>query len=231
MSGDRTSDDGSDIFWPGYVDAVTNLVLNLLFLLTIMTVAVFMFAMELGKQHTSVNAPRGESVVEEVPPVSAQDARTEVAPMPEKEGESADVLKRQVAELQQEIKQLMAEKQQKERIVTATKPFATPEKGVERVRAEGGGLVVQFTNDAVALTPDEASKLRTELKVLSGSGKIHVDVTVPQGFSEAKRLGFYRAMAVRNLLIEMKVPANRIEVSVREGRARSDASLVHVSSR
>ena len=48
MSGDRTSDDGSDIFWPGYVDAVTNLVLNLLFLLTIMTVAVFMFAMELG---------------------------------------------------------------------------------------------------------------------------------------------------------------------------------------
>ena len=104
--------------------------------------------------------------------------------MPEKEGESADVLKRQVAELQQEIKQLMAEKQQKERIVTATKPFATPEKGVERVRAEGGGLVVQFTNDAVALTPDEASKLRTELKALSGSGKIHVDVTVPQGFSE-----------------------------------------------
>ena len=84
MSGDRTSDDGSDIFWPGYVDAVTNLVLNLLFLLTIMTVAVFMFAMELGKQHTSVNAPRGESVVEEVPHVSAQDARTEVDPMPEK---------------------------------------------------------------------------------------------------------------------------------------------------
>ena len=113
MSGDRTSDDGSDIFWPGYVDAVTNLVLNLLFLLTIMTVAVFMFAMELGKQHTSVNAPRGESVVEEVPPVSAQDAQAEVAPMPEKEGESADVLKRQVAELQQVIKQLMAEKQQK----------------------------------------------------------------------------------------------------------------------
>ena len=47
---ERHSDnDGSDIFWPGYVDAVTNLVLNLLFLLTIMTVAVFMFALELGR--------------------------------------------------------------------------------------------------------------------------------------------------------------------------------------
>ena len=45
----HSDNDGSDIFWPGYVDAVTNLVLNLLFLLTIMTVAVFMFALELGR--------------------------------------------------------------------------------------------------------------------------------------------------------------------------------------
>ena len=42
-------EDGSNIFWPGYVDATTNLVLNLLFLLTIMIVAVFMFALELGR--------------------------------------------------------------------------------------------------------------------------------------------------------------------------------------
>src|SRR5512146_829362 len=49
MSMRHTDSDGSDIFWPGYVDAVTNLVLNLLFLLTIMTVAVFMFALELGR--------------------------------------------------------------------------------------------------------------------------------------------------------------------------------------
>jgi hypothetical protein len=41
--------DGSDIFWPGYVDATTNLILNLLFLLTILIVAVFMFALEMGR--------------------------------------------------------------------------------------------------------------------------------------------------------------------------------------
>ena len=232
MAGDRTSDDGSEIFWPGYVDAVTNLVLNLLFLLTIMTVAVFMFAMELGKQHTSVNAPRGESTVTDAPQPSTQDARTEVLEMPEKEGENAEMLKKQVAQLQQEIRQLEAEKQQKERIVAATRPFATPEKALDRVQATGGGLVVQFTNDAVALTPAEADKLRAELKLLIvGGGKFHVEVTVPQGFSEARRLGFYRAMAVRNLMIEMKVPANRIEVAVREGKARSDASRVNVSAR
>ena len=41
--------DGSDIFWPGYVDATTNLILNFLFLLTLLMVAVFMFALELGR--------------------------------------------------------------------------------------------------------------------------------------------------------------------------------------
>lgn len=46
-----------------------------------------------------------------------------------------------------------------------------------------------------------------------------------------KRLGFYRAMAVRNLLIEMKLPADRIDVSVREGKANASASLVRVTAR
>jgi hypothetical protein len=41
-------------------------------------------------------------------------------------------------------------------------------------------------------------------------------------------MGFYRAMAVRNLLIEMKMPRDRIDVSVREGKNRANASIVRV---
>ena len=39
MSIETSQEDGADIFWPGYVDAIANLVLNLLFMLTIMIVA------------------------------------------------------------------------------------------------------------------------------------------------------------------------------------------------
>ena len=49
MSIETSQEDGADIFWPGYVDAIANLVLNLLFMLTIMIVAVFMFALELSR--------------------------------------------------------------------------------------------------------------------------------------------------------------------------------------
>ena len=33
-----SSDDASDTFWPGYVDAVTNLAINLLFVIAVMAI-------------------------------------------------------------------------------------------------------------------------------------------------------------------------------------------------
>jgi hypothetical protein len=38
-------------------------------------------------------------------------------------------------------------------------------------------------------------------------------------------------MAVRNELIQLKMPANRIDISVRDGSAGSDSSRVMVSPR
>jgi flagellar basal body-associated protein FliL len=58
--------DGADVFWPGYVDAVTNLVLNLLFMLTIMIVAVFMFALELSRHKDDNPVPAVKSPTVEV---------------------------------------------------------------------------------------------------------------------------------------------------------------------
>ena len=40
MSGSSNTEDGSDILWPGYVDAVTNLAINLLFVIAIMSIVV-----------------------------------------------------------------------------------------------------------------------------------------------------------------------------------------------
>ena len=40
MSAASDSDDVSDIFWPGYVDAISNLAINLLFVIAIMAIVV-----------------------------------------------------------------------------------------------------------------------------------------------------------------------------------------------
>jgi hypothetical protein len=213
MAHDRTNE-GADVFWPGYVDAVTNLVLNLLFLLTVMTVAVFMFAMELGRQHVSTNAPRSDVS-------SGQEIKRSAAE------EVAD-LNRQIEELKREVQLAKAESVQPLKVLPASQAMKNPDKSIERATPVTGGLIVRYTDEAVALTAAEADKLRISLGPIVSSGKARIEVVVPAGFSEAKRLGFYRAMSVRNLLIEMKMPPERIDVSVREGRSGADAALVRV---
>lgn len=223
MATRHSDEDGSNIFWPGYVDAVTNLVLNLLFLLTVMIVAVFMFALELGR--ASSGGPGKTTVIS-----SQQDAQVFSKAIPDPARENIE-LKREIERLNQQLAQRPPQKaspsRQKETVdVTAT--LSTPTSGFDKMVADDFEVIVRFKDEAVALTPAEHDRLRDSLQpiVAAGKGSIHVDV--PAGFSEAKRLGFYRAMAVRNLLLEMNLPKERITVAVREGKKESNASIVKV---
>ena len=221
----RHSDhDGSDIFWPGYVDAVTNLVLNLLFLLTIMTVAVFMFALELGR--ASQGGP------EDSPAVSTKEKVETVSK------EQADPVKENIA-LKLEIQRLnmmLAERSAQNasgnmgmiKTVDVTSTAPEPLSGVDKMIESDFEIVVRFTDDAVAFTPEEHVRLLESLQSIVKGGKAAIYVEVPAGFSEAKRMGYYRAMAVRNLLIEMKMPKENIDVSVLERQSNANAAVVRV---
>ena len=225
----ESNGDGSDVFWPGYVDAVTNLVLNLLFLLTIMTVAVFIFAMELGKnQKSDQTAP--------LPTENAQATAID-APVPDKL-EELDSLRKQIEVLKKEVKvandarNAQNDARNAQKVVSASVTVAKPTPSLELATPiSGGGIVVQYLDEAISLTAAETEKLRSALAPVVGSGGARVEVVVPKGFSEAKRLGFYRTMAIRNLLIEMKLPATQIEVTVKEGPSNSNASVVSVTPR
>lgn len=255
---DDHNSDGSENFWPGYVDAVTNLVLNLLFLLTIMTVAVFMFALELGRASlggagkTPVAAPKEEVVPAHKPsadPVKERAAvvaalQQQVRELSRETPANSETLKKRVDAINEALKQeiqllnlLQAQRAPLNlqpgthvRVVPATSTVPQPQKGLDKSLAADAEVIVRFTDDAVTLKPAEDRQLREALKSVVARGKAQLYVEVPSGFSESKRMGFYRAMAVRNILIEMKMPKERIEVSVREGESHANASLVRVSS-
>jgi len=225
----RHSDsDGSDIFWPGYVDAVTNLVLNLLFLLTIMTVAVFMFALELGR---ASKGGADKTLVASSKQGSAVSSKTATDPVKEN-----IALKREIQRLNMQLAQRVPQNVRSvqsgvlAKTVDVTSGVPKPLNGVDKTVASDLEVIVRFKDEAVAFTPAEHDRLLESLKPVVASGKTSIYVEVPAGFSEAKRMGFYRAMAVRNLLIEMKMPKDRIDVSVREGKSNANASIVKVRS-
>lgn len=232
---ERHSDnDGSDVFWPGYVDAVTNLVLNLLFLLTVMTVAVFMFALELGRS-TQGGSNKTKVVSTKI---EAQIAANET---PDSNKENI-ALKQEIQLLKMKLSQQSPQKMQSVKadglvktVDATSKALSNAPKPMNRfdktLISSDGDILVRFIDEAVAFKPVEHDRLREILKPVASKGKAIIFVEVPAGFSEAKRMGFYRAMAVRNLLIEMKMPKNSIDVSVKEGNTNANASLVRVKSR
>jgi hypothetical protein len=214
MSIEASSDDGADIFWPGYVDAVTNLVLNLLFMLTIMIVAVFMFALELSRHKDAASAA-------DVPPAAKSEA-----PMDPKQ---------QVIALQKEVDALKLQVLQKndtpkdQKVITAKTPLPVPDKVLRELTPVGGGVIVNFEKDAVLLSAPEAETLKAALGPMMASGAARVEILVPTGFSEAKRIAFYRVMAVRNQLIKAGMAPDKIDVQIRDGAASAENSRVMVS--
>ena len=49
MAAASESDDAADIFWPGYVDAVTNLAINLLFVIAVMAIVVISATLQISR--------------------------------------------------------------------------------------------------------------------------------------------------------------------------------------
>jgi hypothetical protein len=284
--------DGSDIFWPGYVDATTNLILNLLFLLTILMVAVFMFALELGRSSKVEPAnPPIASVQQdaevagmatndlsdaismattdlsdaisiatttslEAASVATDDSSKAVSMLTVDFSESVSMamtdfseavamavtdsvqemaaLKLEVQRLNALLSQQVSDKNQAGGLavtVDATSRLSKPKTGLDKTLSTDLEVLVRFKDEAVAFTPEEHDRLLESLKPIVESGKTSIYVEVPTGFSEAKRMGFYRAMSVRNLLIEMKLPQENIDVSVIEGKNNANASVVRVRSR
>lgn len=219
MSSRHDDSDGSNIFWPGYVDATTNLALNLLFLLTIMITAVFMFALEMGR----VGVIKAD-----------QPEKQEVGVVSKPPNQPVDEIIKLKLEIQR-LNKMLAQRDNPvvrpgglEKTVDVSHAEPKPLKGLDKEQARDFQIVVQFKDEAIEFKPQEREELLESLKPVIARGKSNLYVEVPAGFSEAKRMGFYRVMAVRNLLIEMNMTKENINVSVVEGEGEANASRVMI---
>jgi len=224
--------DGTSVFWPGYVDASTTLILNLLFLLIILIVAVFMFALELGRSSPVKSEKPPVQLKLENPPVPSTKQVPENLSKATKDPAQENIdLKLEIKRLKMMLAQRAVQEVQSvglTKSVEATSSVPHPQNGLYKTSGNGLEIIVRFKDEAIALTPAQHNQLLENLKPIAAKRKTSIYVEVPAGFSEAKRMGFYRALEVRNLLIEMKVPTENIDVAVVERKYDANASLVRV---
>lgn len=241
MAGSSESNDASDIFWPGYVDAISNLAINLLFVIAVMCIVILSFVLE--------ETTKGEPQPGDAPVVS-QSATDQVthesaAAMQQLQKENAK-LKQELQSLQQAVtaassnasasgspqRSNVVNNTPKTETVNARQEVMKDEKGQSSMNTVGAGLIVNFDPKVVTLSPEEGKDVITRLEAFGPIKTTRWQITVisPKGFSESTRLAYYRAVAVRNVLIQNGVAGEQINMRVVESaQAGADSARVTVN--
>jgi len=234
MSVSSNSDDASDIFWPGYVDAVTNLAINLLFVIAVMSIVVLAATLqiaELSKRKATLGPTPAETTPAGTPEFTLAELQDDLrVAQANLKSTQARLVESQRKIQQSEATQTPAATPSSSSSSASASPIARTETvavaapktpaSTEAVSLQdvSGGLVVNFAKDAITLTSAESSEIVTKLATFGNlrTNRWLITVISPKGFSEALRLSYYRANTVRNVLIENGVVGGAIDLKILE---------------
>jgi len=167
-------------YWPGFVDALSNVVLTLVFVLVIF---VFALVMASGKVEETVEQRLRKEIAEHVAN-SEKVASGETMVSEEGHGENG-------------ISQIKIE----------NKPAEKMKAGAVEIDQSISGVILKFPLSIVEMDEKSSGKLLEELeakkKSIGDNHKIKMfSIVGKEPYSAAHRFAYYRAISVRNLLIE-----------------------------
>ena len=233
-------------YWPGFVDALSNVVLTLVFVLVVFVFALVLSSDKLRKRAVELT----ESVKQEE--VARQDALSEKESLQKEQREvlaqlqlaqdkvheleaNATQLKRQLAaareQRQAEVRPENPASLIKERAeIQVVAPAPDMVKGEADLSRENGAIVLVFPRNVFQL--DDKAKAALD-KVLNGQGdklkgalSAVLSLTGAETYSEARRLAYFRGLVVRNYLIDKGLGDGRtIHVMIEPGKESLDGRV------
>lgn len=215
-------------FWPGFVDALSNVVLVMIFVVVVFVVTLFYYSQKLAEIRVNKMITKGmvqtESGSTRTRPddVDAPDAQsTDTARLKSENREKSDEidkLKREIAQLKAAAPPLQADAGSLRSAAGASNNNIQVrlEKAKEiapgmRIEGSDKAVTLLFEKEATELTPESIKLLDGGInewvsRAKSGQGKIVVTGVIGSSvFSDARRRAYYRTVAVRNYLIDAGV--------------------------
>jgi len=233
-------------YWPGFVDALSNVVLTLVFVLVVFVFALVFSSDKLRKRATHLAAAiqqqqevKGEieadkqKLVEENGDIRAQ-LQAALARLRELEAANQS-LKRDLSETEGEMKALERRLGESNLLTDRTEIKVIAEKvdgieGTAEIEGGTGAIVLVFPRNVFNL--DDKAKaaldavLREKKASLRGSLSSVLSIMGAETYSEGRRLAYFRGLAVRNYLIEQGLGDGRtIHVMIEQGKEVSDGRV------
>lgn len=199
---------GSDSYWPGFVDALTNVVIAMIFVVVVLALSLSFAAQMMGKkiaeqivkQHTAAAAASAAQAA----PAAVAAPTTDTAPVPN-------------SALPGSI-----------RIPVAAKAPASAPATVQ-VKSVPSKIELIYERTALELDPKAQQLLKEAVGRLgpeTATRRARLVATGPEPtLSDSQRAGYVRLMAVRNALLELGFPAERIDAQIDTQTATPTHSL------
>lgn len=203
-------------YWPGFVDALTNTVIAMVFVVIVLTLSLSVFINAVANQRAakivSSKADEAKNAAPVVLPDTPAPPRVSVstAGEPPNSRIPAPVLKG-------ELRVATDEKKQSQGMQTRTENAPN-------------ALTLYFPGTTVEVDSKTAAELD---RIVANSGlafsQLHATIVArgPQIFlSENQRLAFFRAMAVRNFLIKKDMPRDNITIRIEDAPGTTEGMVV-----
>ncbi|MDY7578539.1 hypothetical protein RGU70_09410 [Herbaspirillum sp. RTI4] len=243
-------------FWPGFVDALSNVVLVMIFVVVVFVVTLFYYSQKLAQIKALKLIQKRDLVEEVVAPTKRQPrAGTDEQSDPdaqrvrldaESKSEEIKLLKNRIVTLEAKLSKnssnANAGSMQSDEgvpnktieVLKSTKSPSTDTAPGVKVERQNDSITLRFDSEGVELTPDAIKLLDANLsrwvdRLKGQQGKLVITgVVASVSYTEGRRRAYYRTIAIRNHLLDLGVPAVSLVSRVVPGEesAENDAKVV-----
>lgn len=224
-------------YWPGFVDALSNVVLTLVFVLVVFVFALVMASNKVGQKVLELAELAKERESQRVVAESEmldlrKELREALAALQEARSEN-ERLKRQIEDLKKnhvpgsEERNALKEKVQ---IHVDAKPAANDNQDAAEMESGSGVVVITFPRGVFEINDKAKAELGKALAAqkgqLAGLNAQLRSVMGAETFSEARRLAYYRGLTVRNTLIDQGLGTGKsISISIEQDKEVGDGRV------
>lgn len=236
-------------YWPGFVDALSNVVLTLVFVLV-----VFVFALMItsGKVQQKANQDAAEKAAQaRITGKAEAELKQELQDAQQAKEKVAGQLAVAKQDLQKALQDMQAVKKQldeikadqeakdlavtpsviDQRVETTSDSNVTPDRDRPPAKVETKNvIVIRFPRNVVQLNDrakaDLAKVLDSHRGQIAGTKAVLDAFVGLETYSEGRRLAYYRAMDIRNFLIDKKVATRQtVEINTKIGKEEGNARV------
>ncbi len=219
MSAKSLGTEADSLFWPGFVDAIACLVLNLLFLTMVLTIAVFVLGQGQSSHEKDLLARQNaEKTLLAYQALEQQKAGRLPSTRPANTAPDQASASRAAVSPRTEPK-------------TGAKPFAADDVRVSQDVNSHALLSITFNSQAVAVPEDKRAALIARLREIDAvqPGQAYeLHIATDTTLADERRNAYTRAMAVRDLMMEAGIRPLSITLRMESGGIAGDDAAMRI---